>query len=69
VRPRVAYSGQRQRRINPLRQALWWIDPPTLPVTGGQALVDELTSSLAKEGISVAPARATPIAYLQELFE
>jgi hypothetical protein len=28
-----------------------------------------MTSSLAKEGVTVAPARATPIAYLQELFE
>jgi hypothetical protein len=29
----------------------------------------KVTPSLAKEGVSGAPARATPIAYLQELFE
>jgi hypothetical protein len=54
-----------RRSILPLQQAVGAqeIDGGR-PGTGG-----EMTSSLAKEGVSVAPARATPTACLQELYE
>jgi hypothetical protein len=43
----------------------------SMPVrrTAGEQADCATTPSLAKEGVSVAPARATPMAYLQELFE
>src|SRR6266496_762689 len=54
-----------RRSILPLEQA----DAPRRPMAAGPAPCGEMTSSLAEEVLRSAPARATPIPSLQELWE